>query len=180
MAEVTRRPAGEDADPDADLAALDLTPRAIGAPSVADRRRASTAQKLKVGGFLAVVVLAGGFVLFQGLANATTYFCNADEVGVRSNCMPSDTFRLQGTVDADSVVTDGDVTRFTVSYGGSTVAAQHRGDPPQLFQEGIAVVLEGRMSGALPGGVFESSQILVKHSEEYKEENPDRVGADDL
>ena len=47
----------------------------------------------------------------------------------------------------------------------------HEGDPPELFQPGIPVVLEGRWSG----DHFASDRIMVKHSEQYKAGNPDRV-----
>ena len=49
----------------------------------------------------------------------------------------------------------------------------HQGDPPELFQAGLPVVLEGRWQG----DVFASDRILVKHSEEYKASNPDRVSS---
>ena len=37
--------------------------------------------------------------------------------------------------------------------------------PPQMFREGIGVVVEGTMTKA---NVFESSRLMVKHSNEYK------------
>ena len=50
------------------------------------------------------LVLAGSAVLlFQGLSNATVYFCNADEVGRRGDCTRGQRFRLQGTVDQGSI-----------------------------------------------------------------------------
>jgi cytochrome c-type biogenesis protein CcmE len=172
-----RRTEPLDADPDAELEAneLDLTPRTSSASSASLRRR-SRAQKVKVFALLGAVLVAGGFVMFQGLANATTYFCNADEVGVKSSCMPEDRFRLQGTAISESVRVEGDVTAFTVAFNGAEVPVRHIGDPPELFQQGvdnggIAVVLEGSMVS----DTFESTRMLVKHSEEYVEANPDRV-----
>jgi cytochrome c-type biogenesis protein CcmE len=166
-----------DADPDGDLESreLDLTPR-TSADSSASARARSSAQKIKVFALLGAVLVAGGFVLFQGLANATAYFCNANEVGVKASCMPDDRFRLQGTAVSDTVRVEGDVTVFSVAYGGAEVDVRHVGDPPELFQQGvenggIAVVLEGSMVG----DTFESTRMLVKHSEEYVEANPDRI-----
>ena len=56
------------------------------------------------------------------------------------------------------------------------VDVRHRGDPPQLFKEGIPVVLEGRFASATPSDDrFLSDRIMVKHSEVYRAKHPDRV-----
>jgi cytochrome c-type biogenesis protein CcmE len=63
---------------------------------------------------------------------------------------------------------------FDVAFNGATVHVVHSGNPPELFKAGIPVVLEGHWEG----DHFASDRIMVKHSEEYKEENPDRVDSD--
>jgi cytochrome c-type biogenesis protein CcmE len=45
------------------------------------------------------------------------------------------------------------------------------GDPPQLFRANVPVVLEGHFQGT----TFQSDRILVKHSEDYREDHKDRV-----
>ena len=47
----------------------------------------------------------------------------------------------------------------------------HHGGPPELFKPGIPVVLEGRWQG----DTYASDRIMVKHTEEYRAENPERV-----
>ncbi len=64
-----------------------------------------------------------------------------------------------------------ETTRFAIAEKGTRVEVVHRGDPPELFQPGIPVVLEGRWDGDR----FASDRIMVKHSEQYKARNPDRV-----
>jgi cytochrome c-type biogenesis protein CcmE len=145
----------------------DLTPRVA-----ATRRK----RRWSAPAMLSVVVAAGGFVAFKGLNNATQYFCNADEVGTRRGCNKDDRFRLQGVVKTGSVSVQGAVTTFVVEYNKVEISARHEGDPPELFQEGIPVVLEG----SLVAGQFESNKIMVKHSEVYKAENPDRIPAGGL
>jgi cytochrome c-type biogenesis protein CcmE len=49
------------------------------------------------------------------------------------------------------------------------------GDPPELFQDAIPVVLEGSWQATPDGTVFASDRILVKHDEVYDSENPDRL-----
>jgi cytochrome c-type biogenesis protein CcmE len=62
----------------------------------------------------------------------------------------------------------------------------HVGNPPELFKEGEAVVLEGRWTqgvpptGALDNGVrdgwyFASDRMLAKHDSSYEAENEGRI-----
>lgn len=149
---------------------MDLTPRPV------EETARPRATRRRYGGavVLALVLVGAGLVLWQGLSNATLYFCNADEVGVRDACRGDGRFRLQGTV-VDGTVRDGaGRVDFDVTYGGVTIPVRHAGDPPQLFQPGIPVVVEGRYDGS----TFQSDRILVKHTEEYREANPDRVADD--
>jgi cytochrome c-type biogenesis protein CcmE len=122
-----------------------------------------------------LVLLLGalGFVVFRGLTNATLYFYNADEAVQRHDQLGERRFRLQGDVQ-DDVVETADGARFSVVFNGVTVRVNHVGDPPELFRPGIPVVLEGHWDG----DVFASDRMLVKHSAEYRAENPDRVPAE--
>ena len=147
---------------------VDLTPRTVPGGRRSPRRKWGAAAAL------AAVGAIGGDVLWQGLANATLSFSNADEVGVRSACMPDDRFRLQGTVVPGSVVDTAESVDFDVTYGGVVIPVHHSGDAPSLFQEDIPVVLEGRYDGQ----TFDSDRILVKHTEEYRADNPNRVPAE--
>jgi cytochrome c-type biogenesis protein CcmE len=118
-----------------------------------------------------VVLVALGFVLFRGLGNATLFFYNVDEAVARQHSLGQKRFRLQGTVEAASIVRTEDGASFTVTYNGAEASVVHRGDLPQLFQPSIPVVLEGHWQD----GTFESDRMLVKHSEVYEAKNPDRV-----
>ncbi len=147
---------------------LDLSPRTttdLAAPPAPARRR-----WVWVAG-LAAVLGAAAFIIFQFLSSATLYFCNADEVGVRASCSEGDRFRLQGTVDAGSVVESDVGLAFTVTHNGATWPVRYEGDPGGIFDEGIPVVVEGQ----LVGGTFEGDRVLVKHSSTYREKNPGRV-----
>ena len=157
---------------------MDLTPRNgpdAAVASAARTRAASTrGRKIGVSVVLALVLAAGAIILFQGLSNATMYFYNADEAVAKRAELEDKRFRLQGEVVPGTVREEGDLVAFDVRFNGVTVAVQNEGSPPDLFQEGIPVVLEGRWAGE----TFASDRILVKHSSEYKAENPDRVPAD--
>ncbi len=152
--------------PDGSPAAGSLAPR-VGGPVRARRWR---------GIVLAGVALAAlGFVLFRGLGNATLYFYNADEAVAKRDTLGEDRFRLQGNVEDGEVDRTSGTARFTVSYNGADVAVEHHGELAKLFAPGVPVVLEGRWDGE----VFRSERMLIKHSEVYVEQNPDRVAAYD-
>ena len=119
----------------------------------------------------ALVVAALGFLVAQGLGNATLYFRNADEAVAQRESLGSRRFRIQGAVVDGSVRQAGNDVSFRIRHNGVEVPVQHQGDPPELFQPGIPVVLEGRFDGEH----FASDRILVKHSETYIAENPERV-----
>lgn len=121
---------------------------------------------------LGLLGLAAAFVLFQALTNARVFFLNVDEAVAQRGDLQGETFRMQGTVvDEPRTGTDGSLL-FTVAFGGEEAEVRHVGDEPSnLFRLGQAVVAEGRWEGEQ----FESSQVVVKHSEEYVEDNPTRV-----
>ena len=57
------------------------------------------------------------------------------------------------------------VVSFDLSDGKTTVHVRNEGNPPQMFREGIGVVVEGTMTSA---GVFESQRLMVSHNNEYR------------
>ena len=119
----------------------------------------------------AVVVAAIGFLVFQGLGNATLYFYQADEAVERKDELGEKRFRLEGVVVRDSVEQDGNGVEFAVVNNDVTVDVVHEGDPPELFQPDIPVVLEGHWDGE----TFASDKILVRHSSEYEADHPERL-----
>ena len=121
----------------------------------------------------AVIAVALGFLLFRGLGDAAVYFLTADEALAQRGELADRRFRVEGMVVAGSVERTQDGVEFDIREGGATVAVRHQGDPPELFQPGIPVVLEGHWDSTRP--VFQSDRILVRHTEEYRAENPERV-----
>jgi cytochrome c-type biogenesis protein CcmE len=147
---------------------VELTPRTAPSPSdpTPPRRRSPWAY-----GILAVVLVAVGVVAYQGLTSASLYFYNADEaVALRGE--HNKRIRVQGVVQDDVTTTAQGVT-FTISFNGVDVPVVHDGDPPQLFEPGIPVVLEGHWASS--GDAFMSDEILVKHDEQYEADNGDRI-----
>ncbi len=104
-----------------------------------------------------VVVAALGFLLFQGLGDATLYFRTTDEAVAERNALGDRRFRIQGTVVPGSVQSTNDGVGFRIAGRSQEVAVVHQGDPPELFKPGIPVVLEGHFTG----DHFASDRIMV-------------------
>ena len=119
----------------------------------------------------AVILAAVGFLVFKGLGNATVYFKTADEAVRDRSSLGERRFRLEGTVLAGSVRHTGQAVGFTVAAKDARVAVVYQGEQPELFQPGIPVVLEGRWVG----DHYASDKIMVKHTEQYRAQNPDHV-----
>ena len=129
--------------------------------------------KVRIGLALALVAGAVAFLLVKQLSDATVFFRNADEAVADRDELGTKRFRLQGTV-GETVGTEGDAVRFDVEYHCVTVQVHHEGEPPELFKPGIPVVHEGHFATP-PSDVYESDRIFVKHTEEYLEDEGDRV-----
>ncbi len=129
--------------------------------------------RLRLGIVIALICGALAFLLLQGLGEATTYFYNADEAVAQRADLGDDRFRLQGTVVPGSVRQEGNEVAFEVEFACAQVDVLHQGSPPELFADGIPVVLEG---GFVPAGdTYASDRILVKHTSEYRTEEADRL-----
>lgn len=120
---------------------------------------------------IVVAVLGGALALLAtNLSESTTYFKTADEAVAERDVLGDRRFRVEGLV-TEPVDATGDAVRFSIMSAGVCVAVRHEGDPPELFKPGIPVVLEGRWQGQ----VYESDRIMVRHSNEYKEKNAERL-----
>ena len=146
-------------------------PRVAGVPPAPPvRRRAALGSRRRQ--IVAGVVIAGaiGFLLAQGLSNATEYFKTADQAVADKAKLGTHQFRIEGTVVDDVQQVSGQTT-FSIYANGVTVPVVDSKEPPQLFKPGIPVVLEGHWAGSY----FASNLIMVKHSASYSEAHPDRL-----
>ena len=115
-----------------------------------------------------VVILGGfGYLLYGGIGENLVYFLTPKELLAKGDKAFDAPVRLGGQVVPGSVTWDAQALdlRFRITDGAQTVAVRSRGPPPQMFRDGIGVVVEGRFSRA---GVFESTNLMVKHSNEYR------------
>ena len=149
---------------------MDLSPRSTGDLSPQDRSSQSRRKWLPMF-IVAVAIVAGGIVVTRFLTSAIDYYCNVDEIGVRSGCDKGRRIRVQGVVVEGSLSKVSGATTFDLSFHNKTVSVRYEGDPGGVFQECIPVVAHGR----LQDGIFASDRIEVKHSNEYVEKNNSRM-----
>lgn len=151
-----------------------LAPDAAAGEWVAKRKKArSKKRKIRLG--IAGAVLLGAFVflLVEGLSNSLNYFLTVNQAVSERAQLGNTTFRLEGLVVPGSITPSRSGVNFTVESSGIREAVVETGQPPQLFQSDIPVVLVGHFAGAH----FSSDQILVDHTSQYIEEHPNRVRA---
>lgn len=147
---------------------LDLTPHE---PSGSSSRRSRSASLRNVA-IMGVIGLVLVFVLYQAITSARVFFLNVDEAVEQRDDLGTQTFRMQGTVVTESGIDEVGALVFTVAFADKTADVRHTGDEPSnLFSVGQKVVVQGHWERE----VFQSHQIVIKHSEEYIEGNPDRL-----
>jgi cytochrome c-type biogenesis protein CcmE len=132
---------------------------------------------------LGAIAVAIGFLVFQGLGNATEYFKTTEEAVAQQASIGSGRFRLEGIVVEGTVCAPtGGGVQFLVETNGKKLGVKHDGDPPELFRANIPVVLSGSFDAKLArltdvdGPTFRSDLVMIKHSNEYIQKNKDRVG----
>ena len=118
-----------------------------------------------------VIVAVFGWLLFGGLEKNVVFFLTPKELLAKGTEGIGVPVRLGGQVKPGSVKWDAQTLdlRFTVTDGAREMQVHSTGAPPQMFRDGMGVVVEGRVGA---GGVFEATGLMVKHSNEYRAPKP--------
>lgn len=137
----------------------------------------SDSEKVRVGmtGPIILVVciaLVGGALWFLqsgmgGLSENLVYYMSPTQLVALGDDSAEATVRLGGQVEVGTVdfnVDDNQLT-FVVTDGVEEITVTTAGAPPQMFREGIGVVVEGQL---MADGVFHTDRVIVKHSNEYR------------
>ena len=156
---------------------MDLSPREVVPSAAPARARGKRWPAVLV---LVLVLAAGGVVVTKFLTSSIDYYCNVDEVGVKTGCEAGRRLRVQGNVQQGSVTQANGVTTFMVTFNGVKMPVRYDGQPGGIFQECVPVVVHGKLvdSTSADGAttkVFEGDQVEVKHSNEYKAKNEARL-----
>jgi cytochrome c-type biogenesis protein CcmE len=114
-------------------------------------------------------VVIGGALLYlavTGIGDNLVYFLTPTELLAKGPAAQDQPLRLSGQVEPGSVQWDPATLelKFRIRDEQSVIDVESTGAPPQMFQDGMNVVVEGAL---LASGVFESTSVMVKHSNEY-------------
>ncbi|HUO51916.1 MAG TPA: cytochrome c maturation protein CcmE [Gemmatimonadaceae bacterium] len=126
----------------------------------------STKRTLIIGGAV-VFVAAFAYLLSGKIGSSLVYFYTPSELLAQGTKAYDAPVRLGGMVVPGSVKWDANSLdlQFTMQDGKAQVPVHSHGAPPQMFRDGIGVVVEGKYTAA---GTFEATNLLVKHSNEYR------------
>lgn len=137
----------------------------------------STSKKVWAGLGLAAIAGAIALLIAGGLSSNVVYFLTPSELRAelaeRGEEIVDQPLRLGGQVKPGSLNWDAEALdlRFVVRDSVGEVPVRSTGAPPAMFKEGIGVVVEGRYTRE---GVFESTNLMVKHSNEYEPPHGDK------
>jgi len=120
---------------------------------------------------LFALVLVFGWLLFGGLEKNVVFFLTPQELLAKGTEGVGRPVRLGGQVKPGSMKWDAKALdlRFIVTDGMKEIPVQSTGAPPQMFRDGMGVIVEGRVGH---GGVFQATNLMVKHSNEYRAPKP--------
>lgn len=128
---------------------------------------------------LGALLLAGSglaFIAFGNIGENLVYYWSPKELLEQGDKAYGPTIRLGGVVAPGSLEWNPDHTsvKFKVANdrtpNAPSVSVLSLQTPPQMFREGIGVVVEGTYNSS---GVFTSERLMVNHSNEYRPPSAD-------
>ncbi len=105
------------------------------------------------------------YILWGGLEQNLVYFVTPTELLAKGKKAIGNPVRLGGVVLEGSVKQDGNLLSFSVKDDKNSVPVVSSKTPPQMFHEGMGVVVEGSMQA---DGRFNAERLMVKHGNEYR------------
>jgi cytochrome c-type biogenesis protein CcmE len=116
---------------------------------------------------LLIAAAALGFISFGNIGDNLVYYWDVGQLNSAGEKAVGATVRLGGVVKEGTVDwrPEENHLQFIITDGTEEVPVECSGAPPQMFREGIGVVVEGTLTA---GGTFTSDRLMVKHSNEYK------------
>ena len=119
---------------------------------------------------VAFVIVAGAAAIFFLAGTATdgksVYYYSPTEYLAKPE-LAKERLRLKGKIEPGTVRLSADRLdlNFSVTDGQKSLPVHYRGAVPDSFQEGLEVVVDGRMAGT---GVFEGKELIVKCPSKYE------------
>jgi len=117
----------------------------------------------------ALVALAFGVLIYDGVRSAAVYYVTVFELRARGPEAYSLPVRVAGNVAPGSIRRKGGEVRFVLAEGSARLPVVYRGVVTDLFKDGAPVVVEGTLR---PDGVFRARVLLAKCPTKYERATP--------
>lgn len=130
------------------------------APALPPRQR-----RWGIAAVVAVILAAIAYLAIGGVGGALVYYVTPTELLARGQGAVGETVRLGGLVKPGSMAGPATDLRFVLTDGQSEIAVHSTVAPTRSFREGSGAVVEGHLN---IDGVFQASQVIVKHDENYQ------------
>lgn len=136
-------------------------------PSARRTRRRMIQSLVLFGAILVALVV----VLAMGAKSALEYYLTVPQALAKRTVLAGQTFRMEGIVVPGSIQATPEGVDFALRYDHAVARVIEIGNPPQLFQPSIPVVVQGHFEGS----AFVSNLIMVKHTSSYVAAHPNRI-----
>lgn len=124
---------------------------------------------------VAVVLVVIGYLAFSSIGSALMYYVTPSELLDRGDAAIGETVRLGGQVAPGSVSGPPTDLTFVLTDGEGNITVHSTVAPTRSFREGSGAVVEGALGD---DGVFEATQVIVKHDENYEAPAPGALPSD--
>lgn len=122
-----------------------------------------------------VVVAVVAWLAFSSIGNALVYYVTPTELLARGDAGTETAVRLGGMVKDGSISGPATDLTFVLTDGEAEITVHSTVAPTRSFREGSGAVVEGRLGA---DGVFEATQVIVKHDENYVAPEPGAQSSD--
>ena len=118
---------------------------------------------------VAVVLVVVAYLAFSSIGSALVYYLTPTELLARGQDGVGQTVRLGGQVVSGSVTGPATDLTFVLTDGDAEITVHSTVAPTRSFREGTGAVVEGALG---EDGIFEATQVIVKHDENYQAPEP--------
>ncbi len=123
--------------------------------------------KLFVAAALLIAAGALTYLVIGGVEQNLVYYLTPSELLAKGEEAVGANVRLGGMVAPNTIDWQPESTTlsFTVKDAHAEVKVRATAIPPEMFREGIGVIVEGSLNS---DGLFTTDRLMVRHSNEYK------------
>lgn len=121
-----------------------------------------------------IVLVAIGFLGYQGFVYSATYYYTVSEFAEQQSAFVNKSVRVAGNVTDGTIERQGTTLKFTMTDGQKDLTVVYKGVIPDTFKAGIEAVVLGKLNSE---GIFEASELLAKCPSKYEpvDEQPEKT-----